>query len=183
MKNEILELLYKAKLDDKDSQVILYKKFSKSIIKLSKIANYEEAETDLVIFFLEFIKKIDLDKFRYQDKGELIIYIYKSLKNHSLNLKKKNIRKNIEITCIEIESICYDFYKNLELENIYLLIKKLTPIQKEIIIGLYVYEYSVAELSTIFKISRQAINQSKNKALKLLKDELLNKNKEGDKVG
>ncbi len=175
MNNDLYDLLNTAHNGNKDSIIELYLRFSKLIKKFSILANYEEAETDLVIFLLEFISNLDLKKLSNYSQGELVNYIHKSLKNHTYNLIKHNRRKQIDEAYIEYDLPFTDTYTQNELYDFLRFTKKLTSMQQKIIIGLYLYDYTVLELASIFKISRQAVNQNKLKALELIKSEITTK--------
>lgn len=49
----------------------------------------------------------------------------------------------------------------------------MNTIQKKIIIGKYVYDYSDTELAAILKLSRQSIYKNKKKAFDILKDSMM----------
>ncbi|HBB27697.1 MAG TPA: hypothetical protein DC000_00320 [Clostridiales bacterium] len=76
MNNELFQLLSNAQNGDKRATENLYLKFSKLIKKLGKIVESEEAESDIIISFLEFIKKINLKKLENSSYGEIVNYIY-----------------------------------------------------------------------------------------------------------
>nr|WP_256440336.1 sigma-70 family RNA polymerase sigma factor [Sedimentibacter sp. zth1] len=118
------------------------------------------------------MKKIDVSKVTKYSQGELVNYVYKSLKNHTYNLIKHKARKNIVESCMEFEMPYYDYYQEIELDTFYSYITKLTNMQKKIIIGLFVYGYTISELSKILNISRQAINQNKLRALRIIKQKV-----------
>jgi hypothetical protein len=89
-------LLQRAQRGDEGAVANIYLKFNPIIRKLSRNLSYEEAETDLIIAFLETIREIKIDKFHIKSDGAVINYIYTFLKNESINLFKKNIlQKNI----------------------------------------------------------------------------------------
>ncbi len=79
------------------------------------------------------------------------------------------MNKKIETKIIDTEIIYNDYYKNLEEEYIFSLMKNLNNTQKKIIIGRYIYGYSDDKLSKIFRISRQAVYKQRKKALGLIK--------------
>lgn len=57
MNNELFQLLSYAQNGDIKAIEELYIRFFKLIKKFAKLVKSEEAETDIKIFFLEFIKK------------------------------------------------------------------------------------------------------------------------------
>ncbi len=150
----------------------LYYKFLPLIKGYGRKLNYEEAESDLIIFLLEYISKANFDKFRNRSDGEIVNYIKLLFKNKSIDILRKLMNKKIEIKIIDTEIIYNDYYKNLEEEYIFSLMKNLNDTQKKIIIGRYIYGYSDDELSKIFKISRQAVYKQRKKAIELIKIEI-----------
>ncbi len=95
MNNELFQLLSNAQNGDKKATEKLYLKFSKLIKKFGKIVESEEAESDIIIFFLEFIKKINLKKLENSSYGEIVNYIYISLQNYTFSLIKKSLKKKL----------------------------------------------------------------------------------------
>lgn len=135
------------------------------------------AETDLTIYLLEFIKKVDLEKFKNRNDGEIVNYMQASFKSKYINILKQIINKNIEMTILETEFIYLDRYEKLEEEQLFELIKSLSNMQKKIIIGKYVYGYTDNELAVIYDVSRQTISKQKKRAIASLKIKLISEEK------
>lgn len=173
MNNELFQLLSYAQNGDKKATEELYLKFSKLIKKFGKIVESEEAETDIIIFFLEFIKKINLKKLENKSYGEIINYIYVSLKNYTFSLIKQSLKKKIDECNIVADQIYYDSYEKFELTDTLNSLKKLSKIQKQIILDIYLYNYKISEIAKLFNISRQAVNQNKIKALKEIENKII----------
>jgi len=170
MEKTLYELFKMGQEGDKKAKIELYKKFLPRIKKFGRILFYEEA--DLTIFLLEFIDKANLEKFQNRKDEEIDSYIYKVFKNKYINILRQVINKNIETTILETDFICYDCYEKLDKEYFFGLLQNLNNIQKKIIIGKYVYDYSDTELITLLNVSRQTIYKQKKKALIILKDEI-----------
>ena len=175
MNNELFQLLSYAQNGDIKAIEELYIRFFKLIKKFAKLVKSEEAETDIKIFFLEFIKKINLTKLENKSPGELINYIYTSLQNYTFSLIKQSLKKKIDECNIIADQIYYDSYEKFELTDSLNSLKKLTKIQKQIILDIYLYNYKISEIAKSFNISRQAVNQNKIKALKVIEKELIKK--------
>lgn len=168
----VLELLKDAQNGNIGAKEELYKKFLTYIKYYGKKLYYEEAQTDLTIFLLEFIDNLDLRKFENRQDGEIINYIKWFFRSRYIDAVRENVNKHIEITALETDFICYDCYERLEEESFYRMLRNLNSIQKKIIIGKYVYNYSDKELTRILNISRQTIYIQKKKALQQIKKEL-----------
>lgn len=174
MKNALLYGLFcKAQKGDELAKVEIYNKFLPCIKGFGRKLNYEEAETDLIIFLLEFISKIDLKKFKNRNEGEIINYVHAAFKNKYINLLRIIINKNLELSILDVELVHLDYYEKLEKDSFLILLKNLNTIQKKIIIGKYVYDYSDTELAAILKLSRQSIYKNKKKAFDILKDSMM----------
>ena len=172
MKRGLYEYFKFAQNNNEEYLIFLYYKFLPMIKGFGRKLNYEEAESDLTIFLLEFIKNIDLKKFENRSDGEIVNYMRSAFNSHYINILKSVINKKIDISTYEAEFVCYDCYRRLELTSLFGLIKNLSLMQKKIILGKFYYGYSDVELSKIFRVSRQAIYKQKKKALEIIKLEL-----------
>lgn len=172
MINNLYEIFKKAQNESEEHVIELYNKFLPLIKGYGRKLNYEEAESDLTIFLLEYIKKIDLNKFKNRSDGEIVNYIKLIFKNKYIDVLRQLMNKKIEATILETEFICNDCYKNLEKEYIFSLMKNLNDIQRKVIVGRYFHGYNDDNLSKIFKISRQTICKHRKKALELIKLEI-----------
>lgn len=61
-----------AQMDDDNAILILYNKFLPKIKKCSRSLNYEMAETDITIRFLEFIKNTNFDTLISKCDGAIV---------------------------------------------------------------------------------------------------------------
>lgn len=172
MKNTLYELFKMAQKGSNVAKIELYKKFLPCIEGFGRKLFYEEAETDLVIFLLEFIKKVNSEKFKNRNDGEIVNYVYSAFKCKYINLLRQIINKNIEATISETDFICFDCYEKIEEDHFFRLLKELNYVQKKIIIGKYVHGYTDVELASILNVSRQTISKQKKKALSILKNNL-----------
>lgn len=75
MINNLYEAFKKAQNKSEEHVIELYNKFLPLIKGYGRKLNYEEAESDLIIFLLEYIKKINLNKFKNRSDGEIVNYI------------------------------------------------------------------------------------------------------------
>ncbi len=172
MTNNLYIVFKKAQSGSEEHVIKLYNKFLPLIKGYGRKLNYEEAESDFTIFLLEYIKKIDLNKFKNRSDGEIVNYVKLIFKNKYIDILRLIMNKKIETTTLETEFMCNDCYKNLENEYFFSLIKDLTTIQKKIIVGRYFHGYSDNNLSKILKISRQAVYKHRKRALELIKLEI-----------
>ncbi len=172
MINNLYEVFKNAQNKSEEHVIELYNKFLPLIKGYGRKLNYEEAESDLTIFLLEYIKKVDLNKFKNRSDGEIVSYIKLIFKNKYIDLLRQLMNKKIETTILKTEFMCNDCYKNLEEEYFSSLIKNLNDTQRKIIVGRYFHGYSDDNLSKILKISRQAVYKHRKKAFELIKLEI-----------
>ena len=139
--------------------------FNPILIKYSILLDGEDTKQDLII---HLIKVLNTAKF-YDEKlceDKLIFsYILKAIRHEYIRLSKnKNkISSNEMELNLDIE-IAYDGFENeFELLDMF---KILSEKEAYIIKLIYIYYLSVSEVADYMKISRQAVNQAKNRALK-----------------
>ena len=173
MNNDIKDLFLSAISDNKLATETIIKRFYPKIKYYAKKLDYEEAETDLIIFMIEFIKNTLSNKIIDREIGEIINFILVSLNNGYKNLMKKLINNKIEKTSIDTYTIpIYDKYENIEKYDTFLLLDGLNGYQRKIIIAKYVYGYNCTEIANLTNKSRQAINKQELKALKIIKNNI-----------
>lgn len=167
---DLYDLIMASKSGDRKATSDLYLNFSSTIKKLSKNINYEEAETDLIISFLELIKEINVDIFRDKSDKQLAKFIHTYLKNKAVDIFRKYVMRKKIVVGINYDLVCDNSYVNFD-NNIFIsnLLKNLPEKQRKVIILKYIYGFSNIEIGKLLKVSRQAINNTKNRALKNLK--------------
>ena len=159
-----------AQMGDEEAILILYNKFLPKIRKCGTSLNYETAETDITIRFLEFIKNTNFDALISKCDGAVVNYANKFFDNTFVNLL---ISKNTPIQYIYLDDEnsftrdipYYDDQSNLDIDCF----SYLTETQKKIIVYRYVYGYSVQEIAQKLKVSRQAVNRAKNRGIKIIR--------------
>lgn len=173
-------LLQRVQKGDSSAVMDIYLKFNPIIKKLSKKLSYEEAETDLIIAFLETLKEIKIDKFHIKSDGAIVNYIYIFLRNKSVNLFKKNILKRTQTTELDldilIDPVSIDLDSNIFIAN---LLKELPVLQRQVLKRKFIQDFSDKEIAPLLGISRQAVNRVKNRGLMNLR-KILELNKEGE---
>lgn len=112
-------LIELAQSHNKDAMQQLLCRFQPLIKKLSYPLHYEDAKSELELFFLELIMGLDINRFPDKDKRQFVLsYIYKSLKHKYISLIKKNsessfceteLYENVAVSDenIEFSKICF----------------------------------------------------------------------------
>ena len=147
---------------------------SKLILEFEPIINnickglpYPEAKSDLYIFLINLSKNINTEKYC---KDNILRWTFiKSLKHKKIDLFRKNILKSIKYTELitDITSTSLNEFESIiEIKD---LISLLSKKEQKIIIDKFFYNRPDVEIANELSISRQAVNKTKNKALKTLK--------------
>ena len=156
-----------------DKLLYLIKKYEPLLKKYARKLNYDGAETDLTIAFIEIIRKMP----KLGEEKFIISYIQKSIKNKYIKLSIKQqsiIQKEIiyDFNILGKDSI-HDINLSIDIRSA---LKYLTIQQRKIVL-LNILQYSDTEIANILNITRQAVNKTKRKAFYTLKIKLLNYSK------
>lgn len=170
MDKNLCESIFEFQNGNKEALLVIIEKFNPLIQKYKRKLNYEESETDLIIALIEIVLSLQLSNFSSCTDGILIKFIYHSIRNKSVDLFRKFILKKkteVELDFDIVDASIEDYLNNkLFIKE---LLEHLSSKQKFIIIEKYFKCCSDSEIAKNFNISRQAINKSKNEALKKLK--------------
>lgn len=166
MENNILKKIIEYRQGNNDSLLEIIEILNPLISKYSRLLDKEDTRQDLIIHLIKVLNNIKIDKKSLVKDKEIIGYIAKSIRNEYIKLSKKRdkIKLNEMELSLDIE-IGYEDCKNeFEILDMF---KILTQKEAYIMKLLYVYYLSVSEVADYMKISRQAVNQSKKRALNL----------------
>lgn len=165
------------KCQSKDSQAMLelINKFKPIIKKYSRNFFYEDIETDLTIALLQTSQNIKLCNFNQENEGALVSYFSTVVRNTYIDAVKKSKQHLEHISLFEKTDLDTfegpDPIKELESSiEINLLLKDLSLLQKEVIIDIFIFEKSEVEISKKRNITKQAVSNTKTRALKKLRE-------------
>lgn len=172
----IIDEIVKIKKDNNDSMLKLIEKFNPILKKYSYRLYYEDAYNDLLLDFIELLIIMSTKKIRNTEDGCLVSYITNSIHNSYIKklIKIKHLKNftmysdlsESELYYIDSITATNDIYENTDIDTL----KKFLTNPEFITIKMIFYEgYSVIEIASFLGISRQAVNQMKNRALKKLK--------------
>lgn len=172
----IIDDIIKIQNGDSDSTLKIIEKFNPILKKYAYSLYYEDAYDDLLVDFTELLFNISVEKIQNKDDGCIISYLTRSIHNSYIKklIKIKQMRNftiysdltEKELYYIDSLTSTNDTYINTDFD----LLKKFLTNPEFIIIKMIFYEgYSVAETANANGITRQAVNQMKNRALKKLK--------------
>jgi RNA polymerase sigma factor (sigma-70 family) len=168
------QLVKKVQLKDKNALMELIQKFSPLMKKYSRKLNYDGAESDLIIGFIEILNKVPLEKTNMKNNKYILGYINTAVKNKFIALSKHNC--SILNNEVELNLDITGEYKENSIENKLILkaaLLSLPKYQRKIIVEEFCKDKTESELSKELKVSRQAINKTKNTALNNIKRYLI----------
>lgn len=166
---QLKPLIQKFKKQDMTVFPLIYEEFEKLIFLYSSKLGYEDALADMNLFFVELLYSINLSHFSCDKDIGIKRYIAVSLRNKyiTLSIKADKIKKFSVPLYENSYGYCGEYDDKIALHQA---LKELTTKQKSVLIHRYVYGYSIAEISENYKITRQTVNDTKNRALDSLKD-------------
>lgn len=170
MKNSLLIKIINAQKNHEENLVMLINDFAPLLKKYAAKMNDEDAFADLRLEFIEIILGIDTEKFSNYVEPQILSYIKTSVHNAYIKLSKKkcdyeNNTFPVEDVRDELEKSHYDEYENIFLEDIK---KYLTENEFDVIYKHFFCGFTVSDIALIKKVSRQAVNQVKTRAIKKL---------------
>lgn len=155
----LLELLTHAQAHGEDAILYLFQKFKSLILKYAYILEYEDAKSELELFFLELILKMPLKNFGGKDSNfRILAYIKQSMQRHYIYLSKQ--KSNYQIHNLFLEELPTKEHSD-STESIIVIrefVQHQSPINRKIILYRYL-GYSNAEIGNRFHLSRQSINR------------------------
>ena len=174
MENQLFNLILMSKEGDRESVLKIIEKFNPIINKYTRILNYDEdCKEELIVELIEIINKIPTEKLK--SDRYIVSYISTSLKNKYIHIsQKRNKISAKEVGEIEFNLLTDEVFSiddKLILNN---MLKDLTPIERQVIKHKYINGLRDVEIANLSHISRQAVNQSKKRALNKLKKKYLN---------
>ncbi len=163
----IYSLVYEYRRGNEEKFLDLIDKFDPLLSKLQRNSQYEDMKNDLILFLLNLINKISLENFK-EDKY-IISYISKSLTNQYIYINKKyQLEFNLKLYLNEdiINNESYKDFDNIIFKD---RVKVLTEKEREVILKIYFYGFTEAQIGREKNISRQAIHKTHVRALNKLK--------------
>lgn len=170
MQNYLLKPLI-SKIKEQDMSVFfqVYEEFRRLIDFFGNKLGYEDAKSELTLFFIELLYSIKLTKFPTDDGDELHKYIAVSIKNKyiSLSIAKQRDVKFENHFFEECYGITDSFDESMCISQG---IRGLNDAQRLIFFYHFIYGFSIIEIADKLKISRQAVNKTKNQVLEILRE-------------
>lgn len=164
-------LIEKFRNKDMSAFPVIFAEFEGLIRHYTLKCSAEDTFQELTVFLLELLYKVDISRFEDKQGDGLKRYIAVCLGNKYIALSKEDclFKSNTQLF-EDIASQTPDFLEEQALREA---MDKLTEKQKEVMIFKYVHNYTNNEIAEILNISRQAVNQIKNRAVEILRGYLV----------
>lgn len=171
MKENFKDIALDAARNNPNAVEKLVKRLQPMITRSANIAGYEGGESDLIIFLLESLRKMNVEKMSQYHEGQIVQLFRNMLYHKAIDLYRKNIRKkSVEFTNNEIELI--DKENPFSDIFFYDMISNLRPKQKQVVIGKIIFGLSDVQIGELLQISRQSVNRLYNRAIEELRKEV-----------
>ena len=164
------------KLPDEEASLLLLEKFDRLLRKYARLLNTEDGYEELRLFFFELLESLQQKTIRSDNDGYIVNYISKAVRNHYIALSKKHHMHNVS-TFSELSEEQQTYVEQLAATedhtdiSAYFSTNALSDRERMIMRMLFDEMRSVDEIAKILKVSRQAVNQSKIRALKKIRTE------------
>lgn len=166
-------------LPNEEAYLQLLEMFDKLLKKYARLLGSEDAYEELRLFFFELLDKMRQNGLSSKSDGYAVSYISKSVKNQYIALSKaRKACKDDLFSDISEEQMIYveQISATDDRESISSYFpsqNKLSEREVEILYNFFVDGYSIEEIAQRLNISRQAVNQSKNRALSKIRSALV----------
>lgn len=165
-------------LPDDRAYLELLNRYDAILRKYARILNYEDAYEDLRVFFLTLVYTMRENPVLRKGDGVIVNYIVSSIKHQYVALSRsKCCRRDTLFSELTDEQRYWIENHHTEpdycdISELFPIIKKLSEREIEVIKEIYVTGYSTQELANRYRISRQAVNQLKQRALKRIRQSM-----------
>jgi len=169
MSNRVLKLYIKSFKNQKTEVFpLILRGFERLINHYAKLLGNSDDTQELNLFFIELLFRIETEKFASDSSNSLSRYIAVSLKNKYIEISRQSRKEKYQTLpfCESFYPTETDFEETFETAA---MLELLSEKQRLVIIFKYFYQYSDIEISKLMGISRQAVNNLKNRALETLR--------------
>ena len=166
--NNLYKIIKNCKDGNKEDILYILNKFDPLINKYSRLLEYDDAKQDLILALINVIYKIPIHKEIFKEDKYIISYIEKSIIYKYWAISKRQQAEKY--------SYAYEFDFNLIADKreentieLHDLLKDLTERERNVITSKYIQKMTDVEIGQLNNISRQAVNQAKNRAIDKLR--------------
>ena len=155
------------------AELEMLQRFERLLRKYARLLNYEDAYSDLVAFFLELLLSDNIKKLEGKPDAVIVNYIDTAVKNEYIKLSKLAKRKYVLYSELDDQERfaveTHYTYRQPEQLSWTIDSKKLTNWEKYVLKMIFECGLTIQEIAELSGKSRQAINQTKLKALAKLR--------------
>lgn len=168
-------------LPDESAALQLLGIFEKLLKKYARLLGTEDAYEELRLFFFELLDQLKEKGIRADSDGYIVNYISKSVRHQYITLSKaRNTRKEHLFSDISEEQMFFIEQlaasdDNDDISAFFPTNSKLSEREQTILRLFFVDDYSIEEIAQQLGVSRQAVNQAKNRALGKIRKAYLGK--------
>lgn len=164
---DLCEIIQSCKDGNEEDVIFILNKFDPLINKYSRLLEYEDTKQELSLTLIKVLQRIRIDKGNFREDKYIISYINKSIINRFIALSRQLSKVSRYESEADINLIYVDDDENVL--EMYDLLKDFTEIERKVIILKYMYMMKDCEIVILNNISRQAVNQAKNRAISKLR--------------
>ena len=172
----LYEMVQKAQAGEQNEMMDIVSKFSGLIKKWGRKLGYEDATNDLIADFIDLVYHLKLEKLKNTSDGAIVNFICRSIYRLYLKRLKDEIEGKAtelsleDLTPVQIQRVYNQTATELQ-DSISSYFPEVGLSRKERIVLTAIYEdgYSVSEIAACWGVSRQNVNQIKNRAVEKLK--------------
>lgn len=169
MERNIFKKIIEYRNGDEKSLLEIIEIFNPLLMKYARFLDEEDTKQDLTLHLIKVINIIPINNGKLFKDKEIVGYIAKSIRNEYIKLSKK--LNKIKLKEMELNLDTEIGYEECEYEfEILDMFKILSKKESFIMRLLYIHYLSVSEVADYMKISRQAVNQAKNRGLKKIRN-------------
>ena len=171
------DIIEQVQNNDNKAMLELIGRFKPIILKYAKRLGSEDAYEDVILYFIELAKTMELNRLASTNDELIVSYICVSIRNfynkkiHSIINQKREILfsslTDEQSYYVEAQSAVYD---KTDILTEYGILRCLNKKESRVIYLVYVQGYSTAEIAKANHKSRQAVNQLKQRALRKIRD-------------
>lgn len=158
---------------DQEAILNLVNKFSPTLKKYARRLGTEDGYYDLEVEFLDVLLHLDCNKLRETGDGAMVMYLSRSIYHAYIKLLRHLIDNKVPTGSVDelTDNILYQnsLIHEADYSTLFLPENLLTSQEKEAFYRICILGYSAAEVARKTGVSRQNINQAKQRALSKLR--------------
>ncbi len=166
------------KLPNNDACLELIEMFDKLLRKYARLLSYEDSYEEMRLFFIELIFQLKNKKICTDNDGYIVSYISKAVRNQYIALSKGHrMKREISFSDISEAQLIYveqqtSTEDRYDISDYFPQKNPLSNRETIILKAIFMKECSVEKIAQELGISRQAVNQAKNRALEKIRNSI-----------